>query len=132
MIRVMLAAAIAASPVAVASAQDGTPPQRIRNVLLQEGETCPPSTSGEIVVCGAAEKEQFRIPKQFREEPKQEAPSTSWAVKADRVMDDNRRVLPGSCSPVGSNGHTGCSQAALEAWTAERRAAANGVVEPQD
>jgi len=132
MIRLLVAAAIVAIPALPAVAQDGNPPQRIRNVFLQPGEQCPKAANAEeIVVCGAADTEQFRIPKQFREEPKQTAPSTSWAVKADRVMDDNQRVLPGSCSAIGSNGHTGCSQAAAEAWAADKRAKANGVVEPQ-
>ena len=133
MIALLVAAAIVAIPAVPATAQDGNPPQRIRNVLLQPGEQCPKAASDdEIVVCGAADPEQYRIPKAFRDEPKQTAPSTSWAVKADRVMEDNQRVLPGSCSPIGSNGATGCSQQAAEAWAAEKRARANGVVEPND
>lgn len=131
MFDLLIAATLVAVPAPPAPAQD-SPPQRIRNVFLQPGEQCPkPASPDEIVVCPPADAEQFRIPKQFREEPKQTAPNTSWAVKADRVMDDNQRVLPGSCSPVGSNGHTGCAQQAAEAWAAEERARANGVVEPR-
>lgn len=130
MLRMLIATAMLAAP-AAASAQDGATPQRIRNVTLQQGEACPRSSGDEIVVCAPAETEPYRIPKQFRDEPRQDPASTSWAVKADRAMDDNRRVLPGSCTPIGSNGQTGCSLKAAEAWAAERRAQANGVVEPQ-
>ncbi|MES2338654.1 MAG: hypothetical protein V4537_11195 [Pseudomonadota bacterium] len=133
MIRVMLAAAMAVSPAAALAQDDSTPPSRIRSVLVQPGEKCPASTKDEVVVCRAPERDQFRIPKALREEPKTTAESTSWAVKTDRVMQDNRRVLPGSCSPIGSNGQTGCAQQAAEAWAAEKRAVANGQsVTPND
>ena len=125
MIRLLLAASIATLPVA-ASAQDGAPPNRIRSVQLKPGETCPPSTADEVVVCAPPETEQYRIPKALRDEPRTDVQSTSQAVRMDRVMQDNRRILPGSCSAVGSNGATGCAQAAAEAWSAEMRAKANG------
>jgi hypothetical protein len=48
-------------------------------------------------------------------------------------MEDNRRVLPGSCSSIGSGGQTGCSVQAAEDWAAEKRAVANGQsVTPND
>ena len=132
MLRSLLTLALVATPTALlAQASGGTPPQRIRNIQLQPGEKCPASTSDEVVVCGTADREQYRIPKAMRDEPKQTPANTAWAVRADRVMDDQRRVLPGSCSPIGSNGQTGCSIKAAETWAAEKRAAANGVVEPQ-
>jgi hypothetical protein len=125
----MLAAAAVAAP----APQDGQPPQRIRNIQLQPGEQCPASTPNEIVVCGAADTEQYRIPKALREAPKTDAPSTSHAVKMDRVMQENRRVLPGSCSAIGTAGQTGCAQRAAEAWSAEMRARRNGQpVTPND
>lgn len=128
----LLAVALVAAP-SVAVAQDGkAPPERIRNVQLAAGETCPkPSSPNEVVVCAGPEAEPYRIPKALREVPKQTAPSTSWAVKVDRAMEDGRKTLPGSCSPIGSNGQTGCAMQAAEAWAAEKRAKANGVVEPQ-
>jgi hypothetical protein len=125
MIRTLMIAALVASP-SIAAAQDNTPPKRIRNVLLQAGESCPKSTPDEIVVCSPADKDQFRIPQQFRDAPKTDVQSTSWAVRVDRVMDDNRKVLPNSCSPIGTAGQSGCAQAAAEAWAAEKRAVANG------
>ncbi|HWK36357.1 hypothetical protein [Sphingomonas sp.] len=130
MIATLIALSLAVAP-QVNDGTDGKPPQRIRNIQLQGSESCPKAEADEIVVCGRADDEQFRIPKQFREAPKQDAPGTSWAVKVDRVMEDNQKVLPGSCSPIGSNGQTGCAQKAAEQWAAERRAKANGQsVEP--
>ena len=131
MLSMLLAATIAALP---ALAQDeAPPPNRIRSVTLQPGEKCPPSTKDEVVVCSQPEQEQYRIPRALRDEPRTTADSTSWAVKTDRTMQENRRVLPGSCSPIGSNGHTGCATQAAEAWAAEKRAAANGQsVTPND
>ena len=132
MIRLLLAAAVAFPGAAVA--QDGTaPPNRIRSITIQPGEKCPPSTKDEVIVCALPDQEQFRIPKALREEPATGPASTSWAVKSDRVMQDNRRVLPGSCSAIGTNGQTGCALQAAEAWAAEKRATANGQsVTPND
>ena len=128
MIRNLLLVAIAAAPLAlatIAQAQErteGTPPQRIRNVQLLTGEKCPASTSDEIVVCGNADTNQYRIPSKLRP-PSVNPANRSWASRAEAVMDDNRRVLPGSCSPIGSGGQTGCAQQATERWAAEKRAA---------
>lgn len=126
MFRVLLLAAIATAPVTAVAQEraQGAPPQRIRNVQLQPGEKCPTAQGDEIVVCGTADKEQYRIPSKLRE-PVPTPANRSWATRADAAMEDNRRVLPGSCSPIGMNGQSGCSQKALEQWSAERRAAQN-------
>jgi len=126
MMRILFAAAIAATPAAVVAQDGGQPPQRIRSVTLQPGEKCPESTANEVVVCGLADQEQFRIPKALRDEPKTDVESVSQVVKMDRVMQDTRRTLPGSCSAVGTAGQTGCAQAAAQAWSAEKRATATG------
>ncbi|MHA6723599.1 hypothetical protein [Sphingomonas sp. RS2018] len=131
MLRLLMVAAVLAAPTAAVAQENGNPPQRIRNIQLRSGEPCPASQPGEIVVCAPAEAEPYRIPKPLREVPKQTAPSTAWSVKADRAIDDSRRILPGSCSPIGTNGQSGCGIKAAEQWAAEKRAAANGVVEPQ-
>ena len=129
MIRSLLALALVAVPSA-SFAQEGAssePPQRIRNVLLAPGEPCPTASSpNEVVVCAPADPEQFRIPKQFRDEPVIGGPSTAWNVRARNALDDQRRVLPGSCSPVGTNGQSGCNQQAVERWAAERRGNQDG------
>ena len=122
---VLLALALVAAP-SQEAAQDA-PPQRIRNVLVRPGEACPPASSpNEVVVCAPADPEQFRIPRQFREEPVIGGPNTAWNVRARQALDDNRRTLPGSCSPVGTAGQSGCSQQQLEQWAAERRGNQDG------
>lgn len=133
MMRVMLGLAIALSP-AVAVAQDGgQPPKRIRSITVPEGQPCPKSTADEVVVCVKPEQEQYRIPKALRDEPKTDVQSISQSVRMERVMQDNRRILPGSCSPIGMNGQSGCAQQAAEAWAAEKRATATGQsVTPND
>ena len=106
--------------------------KRVRSVTLTAGQTCPRSTAEEIVVCSTLD-EPYRIPKQLRDRPKQTAPSTSWAVKADRAMEDGRKVLPNSCSTIGTNGQTGCTMKMLQAWAAEQNAKKNGQqVDPED
>jgi len=125
---ILAAVAIAATP-AAAFAQEqeaGQPPQRIRSITIRPGETCPQSTSAEVVVCALPDQEQYRIPKALREEPKTTVTNIAQSVRMERVMQDNRRVLPGSCSPIGMNGQSGCPQQAAEAWAAERRAIATG------
>ncbi|WP_294339717.1 hypothetical protein [uncultured Sphingomonas sp.] len=132
--RLILAVAIAATPTVAFGQQDsGQPPQRIRSITIQPGEKCPDSTANEVVVCALPDQEQYRIPKALRDEPKTDVQSISQSVRMERVMQDNRRVLPGSCSPIGMNGQSGCAQQAAEAWAAEKRAIANGQpVTPND
>lgn len=135
--RLILAVAIAAPAAlpAAAFAQDaaGQPPQRIRSITIEPGQKCPESTAEEVVVCALPDQEQYRIPKALRAEPKTDVKSISQAVRMERVMQDNRRILPGSCSPIGMNGQSGCAQQAAEAWLAEKRAVANGQpVTPND
>jgi hypothetical protein len=122
---VTLFALLALAPQDAPKADNGSAVKRVRSVTVGAGQDCPKSTDEEIIVCSTLD-EPYRIPKQFREVPKQTPESTSWAVKTDRVMEDNRKVLPGSCSPIGMNGQSGCSQKAIDAWAAERRAVANG------
>ncbi|MFD1788911.1 hypothetical protein ACFSC3_15200 [Sphingomonas floccifaciens] len=132
--RLVLAVAIAAVPAAAYAQEQGSqPPQRIRSITIQPGEKCPESTASEVVVCAPPDQDQYRIPKALRDEPKTDVQSISQSVRMERVMEDNRRVLPGSCSPIGMNGQSGCGQKAAEAWIAEKRAIKNGQpVTPND
>ena len=132
--RLILAVAIATTPTIAFAQQDAAqPPQRIRSITIQPGEACPESTANEVVVCALPDQEQYRIPKALRDEPKTDVKSISQSVRMERVMEDNRRILPGSCSPIGMNGQSGCAQKAAEAWLAEKRAVANGQsVTPND
>ena len=123
----LFVAALAAVPQAAVPANSaGDPPQRVRNVQLYGEEACPKASSpDEIVVCAReSEDERFRIPKQFRAPPVEDAAARSWATKAETVMEVNRAGLPDSCSPIGSGGQTGCTRLQLDQWRAERRARA--------
>ncbi|MET3709447.1 hypothetical protein ABIC65_000127 [Sphingomonas trueperi] len=118
--RLMLATALLAAP-AFAQTQDQTtpdgPPKRVRSILLYGDQSCPkPADPDEIVVCSNAGDSPYRIPKRFRDQPKEDAPSTSWSRRMEVVEDFNRAGMPNSCSPVGSGGQTGCSRQFLQQW----------------
>lgn len=105
---------------ATGDAVHGTAPLRVRSVTLAANETCPKSTSDEIVVCSTIE-DPYRIPKQFRHLAPSAA-NRSWVDRA-AVLDDIGRVngaTPGTCSPIGGAGQTGCTQQLLKQWAAER------------
>ncbi|MFV0624949.1 hypothetical protein ACBY01_13195 [Sphingomonas sp. ac-8] len=127
MVRWFLVAALAASP-AVAQPQaeqaSNAPPQRTRSVTVYGDEACPKAESeNEVVVCARKdESERFRIPKELRDPPSQEAAAQSWANRAETMMEVNKVGLPNSCSPVGSGGQTGCTQQMLRQWYLERKA----------
>ena len=123
MIRMLMLAALAATPALAQEAEDGNaPPQRVRSVLLYGDEKCPKAQNDdEVVICSNAGDSPYRIPKSLRKtEP---GPGgTSWTRRAELVDEVNRVTLPGSCSPVGSFGHTGCTLQMLQQWRAERSA----------
>lgn len=123
MIRMLMLAMLAATPVAAQEAEDGNePPQRVRSVLLYGNETCPkPTSEDEVVICSNAGESPYRIPKSLRKS-KFSPESVSWTRRAELVDEVNRQVLPGSCSPIGSYGHTGCTIQMLQNWRADRAA----------
>lgn len=119
-----LLAALLAAP-AQAQPDPAEPPRRIRSVALDADAGCPPAIGDEVVVCYRAD-EPYRIPKRFRRAAEIAAADQSWVNRA-AVMDEAGRVsggLPNTCSPIGTGGQTGCTQAMLRAWAAERRAVA--------
>lgn len=97
------------------------PAQRIRSVTLTGNQACPKAArSDEIIVCSRI-GEPYRIPKELRQS-KPDAANQSWVNRA-ATMDEVGRVaagLPDTCSPVGSGGHTGCTQKMLADYAAER------------
>ncbi|RSU60575.1 hypothetical protein DAH55_08710 [Sphingomonas koreensis] len=123
MIRVLMLAALAATPVLAQEADDdNAPPQRVRSVLLYGDDQCPKASSEEeVVICSKVGESPYRIPKSLRKSEPTPA-STSWKRRAELVDEVNRQVLPGSCSPIGSYGHTGCTIQMLQNWRAERAA----------
>ena len=88
-------------------------------------DPCPKPRGDEIIVCAREpEGERYRIPKQFRGGPRVESGgSASWASQVAALEDAQRFTRPNSCSAIGSNGATGCTQAMLRQWFLERRMA---------
>lgn len=112
---------------AMAAAEAGKPPDRVRSLLIRPGDRCPAAVGNEVVVC-RTEEEPYRIPKALRHPADVSAAAQSWVNRA-AVSDEVGRVaggLPDTCSVVGSGGQTGCAAAALRAWAAERRAMRDG------
>lgn len=126
-VRLLVAAALLAGP---ALAQDSKqsqdadqsgPPKRVRSILLYGQEECPkPQNEDEIVVCANGGESPYRIPKEFRNQRKDDAASQAWTNRVEMVEEVNRAGLPNSCSPVGTGGQTGCTRAAIRQWYQER------------
>jgi hypothetical protein len=107
-------------------AQAGQPPQRTSVLYTFGDEPCPEPQGDEIIVCAQRpEGDRYRVPKELREELKDDAPagSGSWASAVEGYDNIARQTRPNSCSPVGSYGSTGCAALALRQWFEERRAA---------
>ena len=102
--------------------QPAPPPNKVVSMVVYGDDPCPTGDSGEIVVCSRQpESERYRVPKEMRKPPKQPA-QRSWKERNEAVEDATRASRPNSCSPVGSNGQTGCTAAMLRQWQAEQRA----------
>lgn len=105
--------------------QSAQPPQRTSVLYTYGDEPCPEPEGNEIVVCAQQpESERYRVPKELREELKDDAPvgGGSWASKVEGYDNIARQTRPDSCSPVGSYGYTGCAALALRQWFEARRA----------
>ena len=111
-----LAAAFAtAMPLATPAVAADEPPTRIATLLVYGDDPCPRSTEDEVVVCARQpESERYRIPKQFRGRQYNAARDGSWAGTARVLEYISREGLPDSCSPIGSNGQTGCFRKFLD------------------
>ena len=97
------------------------PPNRVINLVVYGEDACPEGKGDDIVVCARRpESERYRIPKPLRERPKPQG-GPGWASQVAEMEKAGRMLLPDSCSPVGSNGSTGCTAAMLRQWFAERR-----------
>jgi len=95
-----------------ASAQaPADPPEKISTLVVYGKDPCPRSKADEIVVCARQpESERYRIPKPLRGQPYNAARDGSWAGTAKVLEMVSKQGIPGSCSPVGSYGQTGCFQ----------------------
>lgn len=97
------------------------PPERIYALVVYGDDPCPQGEGDEIVVCARKpESERYRIPKSLREKPKPMG-GPGWASQVSMMEAAGQAILPGSCSPNGSYGSTGCTEAMLRQWYAEKR-----------
>ena len=119
-----LAALLAASPLAaspppaVATSTSGT---IVISVVVYGNDRCPQAVADEIIVCARKpEAERYRIPAELRQHMVVAGPP-SWSARVATIEAEGRKSLPGSCSPIGSYGQTGCARAKIEQWQRERR-----------
>ena len=109
-------------PSSIALAAD--PPERVIALVVYGDDPCPatdPGKEDEIIVCARKpEAERYRIPKSLREKP-EPVGSAGWASQVAEQQEAGQAMSPGSCSPNGSYGFTGCTAALLRQWYAEKR-----------
>jgi hypothetical protein len=98
------------------------PPEKTTSAIVYGNEPCPKGSDGEIVVCGRRdESERYRIPEELREDRTRRPSEVAWGAR-NRLLDDAaRETMPGSCSPNGSYGQSGCRQKMLREWAEERQ-----------
>jgi hypothetical protein len=103
------------------------PPATTVTTTVYGGDPCPKPRGDEIIVCAREpEGERYRIPKRFRSGPRVESgASASWASRVAGLEDAQRFTRPNSCTAIGSNGQSGCTQAMIRQWFLERRRAAD-------
>ncbi len=107
----LLAAALATAPSAVPVDRS----QRIATLVIFGSDACPQSSPDEVVVCARQpESERYRIPKQFRGKKYNAARDGSWSGTARVLEYVSRQGLPDSCSPIGTNGQSGCFRRFME------------------
>lgn len=108
------------------SAQAAAPPPTTTTTVYGN-DPCPKARGDEIIVCAREpEGERYRIPKRFRTGPRIESgASASWASRVAGLEDAQRFTRPNSCSAIGSNGQTGCTQAMIQQWYRERHMASD-------
>ncbi|UVO54565.1 hypothetical protein [Sphingomonas sp. SUN039] len=125
MTRPSLAIAIALATLSSVPAQAADPPKTTTTTTVFGNDPCPKPRGDEIIVCAREpEGERYRIPKQFRTKPREESGgSASWASRVAGLEDAQRFTRPNSCTAIGSNGQTGCTQAMIRQWFLERHMA---------
>ncbi|UAK26790.1 hypothetical protein K8P63_20000 [Sphingomonas nostoxanthinifaciens] len=101
---------------ASAPVQAEDPPAKVSTLVVFGDDACPRSAADEIVVCARQpESERYRIPKALRGRKYNAARDGSWMGTARVLENVSRDGRPGSCSPVGAYGQTGCFRQFLEA-----------------
>jgi hypothetical protein len=107
---------------AAAQAQNPAPSNaaepRFNQLLIPEGEDCPPSTDEVLTVC-VTYRDPYRIPENLRSNPNDPA-GQSWTNQAIALAYVGASGI-GSCSPAGGGGFTGCQQQLINQYVAERQ-----------
>jgi hypothetical protein len=91
---------------------------RFNQLLIPEGEDCPPSTDEVLTVC-VTYRDPYRIPENLRSNPNDPA-GQSWTNQAIALSYVGASGI-GSCSPAGGGGFTGCQQQLINQYVAERQ-----------
>jgi hypothetical protein len=117
-LRLAFLAALLAAPVPAAAQEE--PAGRRSELTVYGADACPPSSDDEIVVCHRRpEEERYRIPAPLRRSSRN--PEQAWGSRVETLDEVSRGTRPGSCSPVGSFGQTGCREQMLREWYESRR-----------
>jgi hypothetical protein len=108
---------------APAWAGSSRPPERESSVIVYGADPCPtPANENEAIVCARRpEEERFRIPRRIRD---RQSTEVAWGSRVEQLEETGRPMRPNSCSVVGSFGQSGCMQALIRQWYADRRARA--------
>lgn len=118
---------LAMTATASLAAEESEPPEardKVATLIVYGTDPCPRSDGDEIVVCAREpEDERYRIPKRLRR-AKPDAAQRSWSDRVQTLETVSRNGTPNSCSPVGSNGQTGCYAELLRRAREERAQAA--------
>jgi hypothetical protein len=116
-----LALATATSSPALAQPNGEDPPEREANVIVYGDDPCPPASGDEVVICARQpEDDRYRIPEALRGSGRRQ--ELGGISRVEALEESQRDTRPGSCSVVGSFGHTGCTQELVRQWYADRRA----------
>jgi hypothetical protein len=93
---------------------------RLNQLIIFEGDTCPPSNGDVINVCAILPRaDRYRVPERLRTDPNSVA-GQSWTNQAIALSYVGAGGI-GSCSTVGPGGFTGCAQQLINRAVAERR-----------
>ena len=107
---------------AAGGARAAEPDERVQTLVVYGNDPCPQGDDGSIVVCARKpESERYRIPKPLRDKAVTATGGQAWGSRVQTLDAASRAILPNSCSPIGTNGYTGCTLAMLRQWYAERQ-----------
>ena len=124
-------AVAAALPAIVAPAPALAQNSKISEIIVYGTDPCPRSTDDEVVVCARKpEAERYRIPERYRQGGSRQS-RESWANRAI-AFETYGRTGVNSCSPVGPQGFTGCTQQLINQAFREREEEAAGATPPEE